>query len=131
MIEIRARNVNVAVSEALWKLKVVGVQEDTRNGPVIAFPEPVVTTYERPQERVLFWGERDANPIFHLMESIWMLAGRRDVAFLEQFNSKIGQYSDDGKVFNAAYGYRWRDHFGYDQLTEIIKLLKEEPHTRQ
>ena len=54
MIEIRARNVNVAVSEALWKLKVVGVQEDTRNGLVIAFPEPVVTTYERPQERVLF-----------------------------------------------------------------------------
>ena len=131
MIEIRARNVNEAISEALWKLKVVGVQEDTRNGPVIAFPEPVVTTYERPQERVLFWGERDANPIFHLMESIWMLAGRRDVAFLEQFNSKIGQYSDDGKVFNAAYGYRWREHFGYDQLTEIIKLLRQEPNTRQ
>ena len=130
-MEIRARNVNAAISEALWKLKVYGVTEQTRNGPVIAFPEPVMTTYERPQERVLFWGERDANPIFHVMESIWMLAGRRDVAFLEQFNSKIGQYSDDGEVFNAPYGYRWRDHFGYDQLPDIIRLLKKDHTTRQ
>jgi len=130
-MEIRTRNVNTALSDALWRLKVCGVGEQTRNGPVIAFPEPIMTIYERPQERVLFWGERDANPIFHLMESIWMLAGRRDVKFLEQFNSKIGQYSDDGEVFNAAYGYRWRTHFGYDQLKLIIDILRADPNTRQ
>ena len=26
----------------------------------------------------------------------------------------------DGKTFNAAYGYRWRKHFGRDQLDEVI-----------
>ncbi|MGI9141969.1 MAG: thymidylate synthase [Fluviibacter sp.] len=60
-----------------------------------------------------------------------ILAGRRDVAFLQQFNSKIGQYSDDGKVFNAAYGYRLRTHFGRDQLVEVIQLLRRDPTTRQ
>lgn len=130
-MEIKTRNVNTAISEALWKLKVCGIRKDTRNGPVIAFPEPVMTTYERPEERVLFWEARDANPIFHLMESIWMLAGRRDVSFPKLFNSRIGQYSDDGDVFNAAYGWRWRNHFGRDQLIDIIRLLKKDPNTRQ
>jgi hypothetical protein len=65
------------------------------------------------------------------MESIWMLAGRRDVQFLQHFNSTIGQFSDDGKVFNAAYGYRWRRHFGFDQLEEVIKTLRRDPETRQ
>jgi hypothetical protein len=90
-----------------------------------------MTTYQRPQERVLFWKERDANPIFHLMESLWILAGRKDVAFVQQFNSKIDQYSDDGKSFNAAYGYRIRHHFGFDQLKETIFKLKSDPETRQ
>jgi len=95
------------------------------------FPEPVTTTYLRPTERVLFHAGRDANPIFHLMEAIWMLAGRNDVAFLEQFNRTIGQYSDNGEVFNAAYGHRWRKHFGHDQLIEVINLLRKDPKSRQ
>jgi len=130
-MEIATRNVNSALSEALWKLKVMGREESSRNGPVIAFPEPVMTTYERPQERVLFWDKRDCNPVFHLLESVWMLAGRRDVAFPQMFNSRFGQYSDDGKNFNAAYGYRWRKHFGYDQLERVIEVLTKDRNTRQ
>ena len=131
-MEITVRNVNHAFSEIFWKMKAMGLKpEQTRNGPAYVIPEPVVTTYRYPKERVLFHKGRDANPIFHLMESIWMLAGRRDVAFLQHFNSTIGQFSDDGKVFNAAYGYRWRRHFGFDQLEETIKILRKDPNTRQ
>lgn len=131
-MEIKARNVNWAFSEIFWRLKVMNLTpEPTRNGPALVIPEPVITTYTCPAERVLFHTGRDANPIFHLMESIWMLAGRRDVDFLTQFNSRMGEYSDNGSTFNAAYGYRWRHHFGFDQLLEVIKLLKLDPHTRQ
>lgn len=132
-MEITVRNVNQAFSEVFWRLKTLNLQaEPTRNGPALVFPDLVVTTYQCPTERVLFHAGRDANPIFHVMESIWMLAGRKDVKFLEQFNSRIGQYSDDGKAYNAAYGYRWRRHFGgQDQLEEVIKLLRREPTTRQ
>jgi hypothetical protein len=91
----------------------------------------VTTVYTRPTERVLFHEGRDANPIFHLMESVWMLAGRKDVAFLTQFNSRMGDFSDDGANFNAAYGHRWRNHFGRDQLTEVIRLLRRDHATRQ
>ena len=40
-------------------------------------------------------------------------------------------FSDDGKVFNAAYGHRWRKHFGTDQLLDVINLLKQDISTRQ
>ena len=131
-MEITVRNVNQAFSDIFWRLKTANLSpEKTRNGPALVIDEPVITTYLSPQERVLFHMGRDANPIFHLLESIWMLAGRRDVSFLQQFNSRIGQYSDDGKVFNAAYGYRWRKHFGYDQLTSIVEMIRKDPTTRQ
>lgn len=131
-MEITVRNVNQAFSEFFWRLKTLNLRpEPTRNGPALVIQEPVITTYQCPQERVLYHAGRDANPVFHLLESVWMLAGRRDVAFLQRFNSRIGQYSDDGKVFNAAYGYRWRRHFGHDQLEEVVRLLRREPTTRQ
>lgn len=135
-MEIKARNVNHAFSEVFWLLNAYRNTnaiwpEETRNGPAYVFPEPVTTTYTNPLERVLFHGGRDANPIFHLMESIWMLAGRQDVEFLQQFNSKIGQFSDDNRIFNAAYGYRWRHHFGHDQLLEVVEMLRADPNTRQ
>jgi thymidylate synthase len=130
-MEIKAINVNELFTDMLWRFKTSGVKVNTRNGPAIRIDEPVLTTIIEPTERVLFFTERDANPIFHLMESIWMLAGRNDVAFLKQFNSTIGQFSDDGFKFNAAYGHRMRHHFGFDQLKEVIKHLKADTNSRQ
>jgi thymidylate synthase len=130
-MEIRAINVNELFTDMLWRFKTSGVEVQTRNGPALRIDEPVLTTIIEPTERVLFFAERDANPIFHLMESIWMLAGRDDVTFLQQFNSTIGQFSDDGVRFNAAYGHRMRKHFGFDQLKEVIKHLKKDPNSRQ
>lgn len=131
-MEMVVRNVNHAFAEIFWRMKSMSLRpEPTRNGPAIAYPEPVTTVYLQPVERVLFHAGRDANPVFHLMESIWMLAGRKDVGFLTQFNRRMKDFSDDGVEFNAAYGYRWRKHFGIDQLQEIIELLRREPTTRQ
>jgi len=131
MMEFKVRNVNSALSEALWYLHVAGVHEDSRNGEVIVAPEPVTTTYLSPKERVLFSNLRDANPYFHLMESLWMLAGRNDVAFPTLFNSKFGQYSDDGETFHSAYGHRWRVFFGFDQIDAIVGELTTNPESRR
>ena len=130
-MEITAINVNQLFEDGLWRFKTSAVKDASRNGEVYRIPEVVLTKILEPRERVLFYGRRDANPIFHLLESIWMLAGRRDVAFLEQFNSRIGQFSDDGRVFNAAYGYRIRHQFGFDQLTAVIEHLRLNPNSRQ
>ena len=137
---IEARNVNDAVVKGAQLMKDGGLEQASRAGHTLEYPEPVCTVYDRPVERVLFDAVRDANPFFHLLESLWMLAGRRDVAWLSRFNSRIASYSDDGIVFNAAYGYRWRNQFTLkpasgeqttDQLSIIVRMLRADPDSRR
>jgi thymidylate synthase len=130
-MEIHALNVNDAYANALRRLKLNHTVEDSRNGPVWVFPEPVMTIYESPLDRVLFSPLRDANPWFHVMESLWMLAGRNDVAWPAYFAKNIANYSDDGKILWGGYGARWRFWFGYDQLPVIINELKLNRSTRR
>lgn len=128
---IVSRNVNDALILGLKAVKQEGMLRDSRNGPVRVFESPVTTVYERPDERVVFFPERDANPFFHLMEGLWMIAGRNDVEWISRFNSSIANYSDDGITFHGAYGYRWRKHFGMDQLEIISELLRKNPDDRR
>lgn len=121
---IRARNVHQMLPVALAYMLEHGKGQESRNGPVLRLTEPCALVYDRPQERVLFHPERDANPFFHLLEACWMLAGRRDVAFPAKYVKRMASFSDDGLVFNAAYGYRWRAHFGRDQVLKIVEALR-------
>jgi len=102
----------------------------SRYGDVIYINEPVTITYTNPSQRVLFHQGRDANPFFHHMEALWMLAGRRDVDFVSKFSSQIGKFSDDGKTFYGAYGHRWR-HGATDQIKAAIKCLRADPYSRR
>lgn len=128
---ISARNVNDALLLGLQAVDQYGLLRDSRNGPVKVFETPVTTIYERPMERVVFYPERDANPFFHFMEGLWMIAGRNDVKWISQFNASIAQFSDDGETFHGAYGHRWRKHFGFDQLGMIAELLRSNPDDRR
>ena len=128
---IHARNVHQALPIGLQELKNEGIDRESRNGPVKVFKTPVTTVYQNPLERVLFWDQRDANPFFHFFESLWMLAGQNDVPFLAYFVKRMVSYSDDGKKFHGAYGHRWRQHFGIDQLAIVIKALKDNPDDRR
>lgn len=131
---ITAANVNGAFTTAWHYLRAAGVQETSRNGPVLVAPGPVVTTYLRPQERVLFNPTRDANPVFHLMEALWMLAGESDVTWLKQFSANIANYAEPDGHIHGAYGARWRNWFDqgeYDQLPIVIEMLRRDRDTRQ
>lgn len=124
-------DVNEALPLGLAYLRDCGRVQQTRNGPAMVAPGPVATVYKRPDQRVLFDAERDANPFFHLFESLWILAGRQDVGFLSLFNKKIADYSDDGKTFHAPYGYRLRKFFGFDQIGRACEILKQSPESRR
>jgi thymidylate synthase len=128
---IRGRNVNTVYSAGLWFMRVSGEMEKTRNGLAKVAPFPVMTVYDRPNERVLFDKKRDANPFFHHFEALWMLAGSNRVAPVAWYNSNIANYSDNGNEFSGAYGFRWRRTFGLDQIMECYGLLKSEPETRR
>lgn len=108
MHTITARNVNDAYRRGLALLMHRGTRVPSRNGPVLRLAVPVTTVYRQPRERVLFDAQRNANPFFHLFESLWMLDGRHDVLTLAQFNPRMREFSDDGSIFHGAYGHRWR-----------------------
>jgi len=128
---IHALNVEYALFKGLRLLQAHGVKRDSRNGPVLVMEEPVTTVYNDPTQRVVFDPIRDANPFFHLVEALWMLGGRADVAIPAYFVKRMKDFSDDGGTFNAAYGYRWRKHFGRDQLLLIVRRLFGQPNDRR
>jgi len=109
---IKARNVNDAYKAGMEHLIHSGSRSSSRAGDVLVSSEPVTTVYYRPNERVLFEPNRDANPFFHLFESIWMLAGRRDATYLDRFVKDFSsRFAEDNGEAHGAYGYRWRKHF--------------------
>ncbi len=131
MFEIKAKSANHALAEGIGLVLRSGERSTSRNGDVLVVPEPVMVTYMDPTKRVLMSPTRDANPFFHLMESLWMLGGRNDLAFLQKFVSTFDRYSDDGVTLHGAYGHRWRRHFGRDQLDAIADELLRSPDSRR
>ena len=128
---INVANVNEAYIQASNLMKKNAVRVESRGMLTLEYPEPVVTVYRYPRERVCLLPERDANPFFHLMEALWILAGRDDVRWLVRFNKRMEEYSDDGLVFHAPYGYRMRHGYGFDQIEEVVSILRQRPDTRQ
>lgn len=126
-MKVITRNVNSAFHEMMWKMRILGEQEESRNGPVIVLPEPVQLEILDPRCRVLFDPVRKCNPFFHVMETVWMFAGENQVSWLAQFNKRIAEFADNG-VLRGAYGMRWAQ---YGQIGETIRLLRREPTTRQ
>jgi thymidylate synthase len=123
------------VSEAWGRLEETlrgAQQEQSRAGPVLVATCPVTTVYERPTERVLFCPQRDANPFFHLMEALWMLAGRQDAGFLNRYIRDFGpRFAETDGTVHGAYGHRWRHALGLDQLDEVVEKLSRNFQDRQ
>lgn len=147
-MHLHATNVNDAFYQVVRGVHygdISTVRTSSRVGDVLQVKEPVMLTYEKPRQRVLLNPARDANPFFHLFESLWMLAGRNDVAPLAFYSSKIAAMaSDDGRTFNGAYGYRWRHAENVvwnsggdalservDQLSILIEHLRSKPDSRR
>lgn len=129
-MQITVRNVNEALSIAMDVLA-RGKLVSPRGMQTLEHEGPFITTYEQPAEMVLFDPVRDANPMFHFFEALWILQGRDDVAFLAHFLPRMADFSDDGKTFHAPYGHRMRYAYGFDQIETAIKKLSEDKDSRQ
>lgn len=133
---ISAVNVNEALHEGLWYMEIMGARQKSRAGDVLTVPHPVCTIYRRPWEKVLFSPNRRANPFFHLIEAMWMLAGRTDVYPLLKYNPRMTEFADHG-ILRGAYGHRWRNHWreeggeSFDQIRMCVAMLKNAPDTRR
>lgn len=120
--------------------------DDSRDGGVKEILD-FKTTLLNPYRRVVGGQERNINVFFLLAEAMWIFTGHKDVRFLTYFNKKMADFSDDGNVFHAPYGFRLRnwgvrseDKFveenmhaaqGYDQVADAIKIFQNNPNSRQ
>ncbi len=64
-------------------------------------------------------------------EQIWFISGSRKPAdFLREFTKIWDAFTNPADTLTVAYGYRWRKHFGRDQLGLLMKHLKADPTSR-
>ncbi len=125
-----------------------GLITDSRNGKTSELLS-YLTTVTNPAQMCTGGYGRKMNIFFLLAEAFWIWGGRKDVKYLEFFNSRMSEFSDDGKSFAAPYGYRLRHwgkysfqdesqfseihmlNDGEDQIRTILQMLKADPETRR
>ncbi len=66
-----------------------------------------------------------------IAEQIWFISGaQRPDNFLRKYTKIWDLFTEDDGTVAAAYGYRWRKHFGRDQLELLVQLLERDPSSR-
>jgi thymidylate synthase len=66
-----------------------------------------------------------------IAEQIWFISGaRKPEIFLRDFTKIWDDFTNPGDVVTVAYGYRWRRHFGRDQLGMLVSMLERDPSSR-
>lgn len=63
-------------------------------------------------------------------ELAWSLSGEKSIEWLKEHTNIWNQFSIRGEV-ETAYGYRWKSHFGFNQIEKIINALKNDSSSRQ
>ena len=81
---------------------------------------------EEPRQRWAVSRRPALNPALALAEVVWIMTGRRDLAFLEFWSKEYRKFAGDGPELHGAYGYRIRHHLSIDQLDRAFRVLSSE-----
>jgi len=78
-------------------------------------------------------GTRKVYPKSAAAELAWWTIGTQSVKFISKYAPSLWSKftEDDGDTIAAAYGYRWKHHFGRDQLQLSVSQLYKDPSDRQ
>jgi thymidylate synthase len=126
-----SRNVTEALTDVLASIDISGKIVAARGSQQREVMSTLINI-DRPRERVLSIPHRNANVFAQIAETLWVLAGRDDLDFLNHYLPRAVDFSDDGKTWRAAYGPRLRAWAGeVDQLAEARARLVEDPHTKR
>lgn len=136
MTQYRFRDISEALPVLMGAVMNGGNEVGSRAGRVqeILYPHIVL---EQPWRREILAPLRNASLPAQIAETMWMLAGRDDVAWLQNYLPRAANYSDDGVRWRGAYGKRlraWpRRELGdvLDQLAWVVDLLKADPISRR
>lgn len=70
-------------------------------------------------------------PVTAFAELCWTLSGVRDLSWLQKHTKMWNDFANDKNEVEAAYGYRWRNMFGRDQIYNAVHALVNDPSDRQ
>jgi thymidylate synthase len=76
-------------------------------------------------------GVRRVFPASAAAEVAWFALGTKDPGFINRHAPLWRKFVEDDGTIPAAYGYRWRRHFGRDQLALAVGGLAANPSDRQ
>lgn len=65
-----------------------------------------------------------------IAEQVWFLMGENKPTWLQQFTKIWDDFLEEDGTIKAAYGYRWRHHFGRDQMEYLVNHLSENNASR-
>jgi thymidylate synthase len=130
VMPMRYRNMTYAFVDGLRDALAEGKSLSVRGSNITELRNRLIVL-ERPQERCLVTPSRHNNIFATIAETMWVLAGRNDLAFLSHYLPRARDFSDDGQTWRAAYGPRLRNWHGVDQLRENLTLMRNEMSTRR
>ncbi|QQO97198.1 thymidylate synthase [Maribacter phage Colly_1] len=140
--QIDAANLDDALMKSLLCLKDQGsvIKNERTNSETMELLDYSVVI-NNPTDRNLSLDKRGNNIIAQIAETLWVLSGYDSLDYLSPFLPRAVNYSDDGKTWRAAYGKIMRHSarnlgrstvsLGFDQLANVINILKEDPSSRQ
>lgn len=70
--------------------------------------------------------KRKLSYTFMAAEAYWITSGSMFVDDIEPYNKHIAQFSDDGYIFNGAYGPKV-----INQINYVVNTLRKDPNSRQ
>lgn len=109
------------------------VETNERTGERIAVsPVPVHFNLDLSDLKLPVCGVRKTFPKTAAAEVAWFLLGTRDASFIREYAPIWDKFlEDDGHTIAGAYGHRWREAFGRDQVADAIKTLRRNKTDRR
>ncbi len=125
---ITSRNVNDAFYMIAENMLLNGTYSYSKNTKYLEV-YPLGVTIKNPKERCLLLPKRYNSIFASIAETIWLLAGKNDICFLEYYLERAKDFSDDGYTWRGAYGPRIFNWNGINQFSNCISALRENINT--
>lgn len=132
-MHVGATTVNYAYRELLRGLLDQGVwQMNRRTGTkVVVLPGGYNLRLNLKRGLLPVPGNRRYRPHVAAAETAWQFMGTKSPAFIMDKAPKLwAKFVEDDEI-KAAYGYRWRRHFGRDQVAMAVEALRKDSTNRQ
>jgi thymidylate synthase len=127
---MRYRNASEAMLAKIGQLLLLGGDVVVRGSETRELMHQLVSL-DKPMERCIVVPERKNNVFASIAETMWVMAGRNDVAYLSNYLPRAVDFSDDGDVWRAGYGPRLRQWHGTDQFASVLRTLSTSPSSRR